>query len=253
MEDGKTPATPTGEMPASGANQPTQDNPNPANNDEGNKEPAPALTPNIPQDMVEAFNRFVDNNGGFKKAFSALKTAVSTPRSQDQPAQPAQPVQPAQPAQQATLPVEPPAGYMTQSEFAIQQYFDSLANLPQYASVAEQIRDGSVIKEMGKFDITPLKDGMINDGKVRAFLDMYSKTVAPPTPAEPLTNTPTVEYINVGDAINSRDDALAVLNQNRTLRQRGEAEHPMTQAANDYLKQYFSNKHSKPLPPVSIQ
>lgn len=253
MGDEKTPATPTGEMPASGASQPTQDNPNPANNDEGDKGSAPALTPNIPQDMIEAFNRFVDNNGGFKKAFSALKMAVSTPRSQDQPAQPTQPIQPIQPTQQITPPAEPPAGYMTQSEFAVQQYFDSLANLPQYASIAEKIRDGSAVKEMGKFDITPLKDGMINDGKVRAFLDMYSKTVAPPTPAEPLTNIPTVEYVNVGEAITSRDDALAILNQNRTLRQRGEAEHPMTQAANDYLKQYYSNKHSKPLPPVSIK
>lgn len=202
---------------------------------------APAApTADIPADKIEAFNKFVNANGGFDKAFAKLRNDVSTPA----PAQPQEPVKPAQPAQpQAPLqPPTPPSGYETLEELAIENYFDRLASKKEYEPIADQIRNGDVFKEMAKFGIQVSQNGAINSKQIKDFLDMYAKTVPTPVPSTPLTNTPTVDYVKVGEQITSRDEALKILQQNMDLGKRGIAEHPQTAAAKEYLKQYFNKK-----------
>lgn len=219
-------------------------NTNPAPAPEAPAAPAAPATPiaNIPADKIEEFNRFVAGNGGFEKAFAKLRSDVSTPA----PAQPIQQPQPAYEAPQtiaqpAPQPVQKiPSGYITQEEFAAQQYYESLSRDPAYAPISNQIRSGEIFKEMSKFGIKPMQNGAINDRQVRDFLNLYAKATPAPVPAAPVTNTPTVEYVNVGDKITSREDALAVLRQNMSLG--NNASHPQTAAARDFLKQYFNSK-----------
>ena len=97
---------------------------------------------------------------------------------------------------------------------------------------------------MAKFGIKPMQNGMINDRQIRDFLNLYSKTIPTAAPAAPVTNTPTVDYVNVGEQVTSRDDAIAIINQNRTLKA-GVAPHPQTEAAKEYLKKYFSGEAKK--------
>ena len=230
-----TPVAPA-ETPASEA-LPT--NPNPA--PEAPAAPAGPVA-DIPADQIEAFNKFVNANGGFERAFAKLRTDVSTPAPQPQQAQPAQPAQPAPaPVENYTAPQEQPlpSGYITPEEFRAQQYFTMLANDPEFAPISEQVRSGAVLKEMAKFGIRPMQNGAINDGQVRDFLKLYAKTVPTPAPSTPVTTTPTVDYINVGEQITSRDDAIAIINQNRTLKP-GTAPHPQTEAAKEFLKGYFN-------------
>lgn len=232
MED--APVAPA-EAPASEA-LPT--NPNPA--PEASAAPAGPVA-DIPADQIEAFNKFVNANGGFERAFAKLRTDVSTPAPQPQPAQNQEPAQQfAQPTQPTQLQApKVPSGYITPEEFTAQQYFASLASEPDYAPIADQVKSGTVLKEMAKFGIRPMQDGAINDKQIRDFLDLYSKTVPTQAPAAPVTNTPTVDYVNVGEQITSRDDAMKILEQNRTLKP-GIAPHPQTEAAKEFLKGYFN-------------
>lgn len=239
MEESTAPAAPASEA------TPTT-NPAPAEAPQAPAAPA-APTANIPADQIEAFNKFVDSNGGFEKAFAKLRTDVSTPA--PQPAQPAQSAQPAQ--QQMTTeqleqiinskPAEQsiPVGYITPEEFTAQQYFYTLANEPEYSAISDQVRSGAVLKEMAKFGIRPMQNGAINDRQIRDFLGLYAKTVPTPAPAAPVTNTPTVDYVNVGEQVTSRDDAMRILEQNSKLKA-GVAPHPQTEAAKEFLKGYFN-------------
>ncbi len=220
----------------------------PTTNPEPQAAPAPA-TPvaNIPADQIEAFNRFADANGGFEKVFARMKSAVSNPapQPQEQPApqpqqsqqlqQPQQPQQPQQSQQSGSQP-----GFISQEEFAAQQYFSYLSQQPEYAQIADEVRSGAVLKEMAAFGISPMQNGQFNDGQVRQFLNLYAKTKPAQQTSNPLTTTPTVEYVNVGESINSIEDAYKVLNQNRGL---GDvAPHPQTEAAKAFIKQHFSQK-----------
>lgn len=237
MEESTAPVT-----AASEATPTTNQTPEPAAEQ---KQEAPATpTANIPADQIEAFNKFVNANGGFEKAFAKLKTDIST-KTQAQPVQ--QPERQAQTpqSQQPQPQVEQvPAGYITEEEFRAQQYFQSLASEPGYESIADKIRSGAVLSEMAKFGIKPMQGHMINDRQVRDFLSLYAKTVPTQAPSSPVTTTPTVDYVNVGDQITSRDDAIAVINQNRTLKD-GMAQHPQTEAAKEYLKKYFNGEVKK--------
>lgn len=232
MEESTAPAAPASEA------TPTT-NPAPA---EAPQAPAPAApAADIPADQIEAFNKFVNANGGFEKAFAKLRTDVSTPapEAQQQPAQPAQPSYQEQAPAQPVRPQEMPRGFISTEEIMAKQYFDSLATRPEYASIADEIRSGEVLGKMAKFDIKPMVNGYVNAEKITDFLDMYAKTVPTPAPTAPVTNTPTVEYVNVGDQITSRDDAMRILEQNRTLKP-GVAPHPQTDAAKEFLRGYFN-------------
>lgn len=232
MEDAPSAAAPATEA------TPTT-NPAPAAPPTEAPEAPAAPTADIPADQIEAFNKFVNANGGFEKAFAKLKTDVSTPAPAPAP-EPAKPEQPAQPAQPITsTQQELPVGYISQEEFAAQQYFSSLASEPDYAPIADQVRSGAVLKEMAKFGIRPMQNGAINDRQIRDFLNLYTKTVPTPAPSAPVTNTPTVDYVNVGEQITNRDDAMRILEQNRKLKP-GIAPHPQTDAAKEFLKGYFN-------------
>ena len=240
MED--TPVAPTGPAPASEA--PINSNTAPAA--ETPATPAP-LQAAIPADRIEAFNRFVENNGGFEKAFETFKSGVSRPQNAMQPNQPhanQQPVPQRDVEANGGRPVTPytvPRGFVTPQEVAAQQYFNAMAGEEQYAPISNEIRSGEIFKEMSKFGISPVENGMFNDRKIRNFLDLYAKT-KPATPTtETITSTPTVEYVNVGEQISSRDDALKVLSQNMKLGG-GIAPHPQTEAAKAFLKEYYGKK-----------
>lgn len=225
--------------PAPASEAPINSNPAPAAPAEA---PAPAAPQaNIPAEQIEAFNRFVSANGGFETAFSKMKSAVSNPQPQAQPMRQTQQMQ--QPVQQLDQHYQPrqiPRGYVTQEEIAAKQYFDGLASEENYAGISGQIRSGEIFKEMGKFGIRPVVNGMVNDRGVRDFLDLYAKTVPAVQTSEAVTSTPTVEYVNVGEQVSSRDDALRILQQNRSLN--GAGTHPQTEAAKAYLANYFKAK-----------
>ena len=244
MEDSTAPAAPASEA------TPTT---NPAQEAAPAAAPQAPVTPtaDIPADQIEAFNKFVNANGGFDKAFAKLKTDVSTPaqpqqqlaQQQIQPQPQTQEAEPQVQAQQYS-PMRPPEGFITQEEWNAKNYFDGLSNEPAYAGIADKIRTGEVLGEMAKFGIKPMVNGFFNDRQIRDFLNLYSKTVPTQAPSAPVTNTPTVEYVNVGEQITSRDDAIAIINQNRTLKA-GVAPHPQTEAAKEYLKKYFNGEIKK--------
>lgn len=200
-------------------------------------------------ETLEKFTKFTNANGSFEKAFAKLRTDVSTPAqpqqqlAQQQTQVQAQEAEPQVQAQQYS-PVRPPEGFITQEEWNAKNYFDGLSNEPAYAGIADKIRTGEVLGEMAKFGIKPMVNGFFNDRQIRDFLNLYSKTVPTQAPSAPVTNTPTVEYVNVGEQITSRDDAIAIINQNRTLKA-GVATHPQTEAAKEYLKKYFNGEVKK--------
>lgn len=240
MEESTAPAAPASEA------TPTT-NPAPAEAPQAPAAPAGPVA-DIPADQIEAFNKFVNANGGFERAFAKLRTDVSTPAPQPQPAQPKteepklttqQIEQFMQGHEQQPQQQNIPMGYITPEEFTAQQYFASLATEPEFANISDQVKSGAVLREMAKFGIRPMQNGAINDRQIRDFLGLYSKTVPTQAPAAPVTNTPTVDYVNVGEQITSRDDAMKILEQNRTLKP-GIAPHPQTEAAKEFLKGYFN-------------
>lgn len=213
--------------------------------------PAPAQpVANIPADKIEAFNRFIDNNGGYDKAFAKLKSDVTAPASQQRP-QPQYQQQQQQPQQQQPQYQQPqyqqyqqpqrlPEGYISQEELNVKRVYDDFARDPGYAPIKNELSSGEIFKVMDRFGIRPVgPNGSVNVGQVKDFLDMYAKSKAPAiAPSAPVTTTPTVDYVNVGDKITSRDDALAVMRQNMQLGGKV-ANHPQTEAAKEYLKNYF--------------
>lgn len=218
---------------AAQATEASSTNYNPAPAQEAAPAAPAAPTADIPADQIEAFNKFVNANGGFEKAFAKLRTDVSTPTPQPQPVQASEPVTVRDTAPQFEDRV--PDGFATLEEVILEQYYDSLANRPEYASISDKIRTGEVFNEMRKFNITPMQNGAVNRKQVKDFLDMYVKTIPVAAPDVPVTSTPTADYVQVGDKISSADDAYKILLQNMQLRGSGVAEHPMTQAAKDFI------------------
>lgn len=220
----------------------------------------PALTPaqvaeylGTTPDMLEQYQKFTSGNGGFDKAFANMKKALNTRQADLQPqaqihqpnpltdvSQAPQPM--VQPQQSAPQPIQ---GGITQEEFAIQQYFTSLAGQEQYRNIAEQMRSGEVLKEMAKFDIQPMVNGVFNDQKVRNFLDLYSKSVPAAEPAAPVTNTPTVEYVQVPETITTMAEAMKVLQQDQQMRALGQPGHPRAKEANEFFDGVLNAQQSR--------
>lgn len=230
---------------AAPATEASSTNSNPADGQVSAAPAAPAVpTANIPADQIEAFNRFVESNGGFEKAFAKLKTDVSTPATAPAQTTPADhntitPQAMVQQIQQAQAlqpqPSKIPDGFITPEEVLMSQYYGMLADKPEYAPIADKIRSGEIFNEMRKFNIQPMQNGAINSKQVHDFLDLYVKTAPAAMPSTPVSSTPTADYVQVGDKISSADDAYKILLQNMQLRGSGVAEHPMTQAAKDFI------------------
>ena len=153
---------------------------------------APAQAPDMhgfTGDQLAEMQKFMEANGGYDKAFKTFKDRISNPV-QEQPKAPAQqPSQPQMSIEEQIQRLQTPAGYMSQSEFAAQQYYNSLANQEEYAPIADKIRSGEVFNEMRKFGIRPMdSNGNINDVQAREFLSLLAKTV-PAAPGSALSRT----------------------------------------------------------------
>lgn len=192
-------------------------------------------------ETLKSYQDFVGNNGGWDKSLSAYKKAISgrqadpAPQAQIQVPDPLNDsiTQQQSVTQQPTL--KPIEGGITPEEFMTQQYFNNLASQEQYKNIAGQMRSGEVLREMAKFDIQPMVNGQFNDQKVRNFLDLYAKSMPAPEPATPVTSTPTVEYVQVGEQITNMNEAMAVLKQDQELRANGQPGHPMAKQANEFF------------------
>lgn len=241
MPDNAAAPAPTGEAaPLGDVN--TNSNPAP----DTPAEPTPITPEQVAQYLgttpegLSEYQKFVDNSGGFDKAFKTYKSRIT-----ERPPEPPKPVEPQPQAQPQTTPqtqpsAQPPEGTISQDEFATLQYFNALATEESYAPIADQLRTGEVLKEMAKFGIRPTVNGYFNDRQVRDFLNLYAKTVPATPPSAPVTPTPTVDYVQVGESITSMNQAMAVLAQSRRLEAQGMAPHPSKEAAQQFVAQGLS-------------
>lgn len=237
------------DTPNAAAPQGTEVTPNTNSNDAPAETQAPAApTANIPAEQIEAFNKFVDANGGFDKAFGKMKQTISNPQPQvEQPAPQIQLQQPqtAQAVQSETQPTtlaKPADGYISPNDIMAIQYNRLLKEA--YPELDSAYMDkGEYLKEAAGMGI-PVVDaqGNFNDKQIRRFLDLKKDTV-PPTPAsDPITNIPTVNYINVDGEIDTQEKAVQIMSQG--------SNHPDYQKAVDFLRNsiYTKNTPQKNVP-----
>ena len=234
--------TPEAAAPATEA-QPTNINPTPAPE-------APAQAPDLQgftSEQLTEMKKFMDANGGYEKAFKTFKDRISNPVPESQPQAQPQPQmqQPQMSIEEQMRVLQTPAGYMSQNEFMAQQYYNSLANQAEYAPIADKIRSGEMFSEMAKFGIRPMDaQGNINDTQVREFFDLYAKTVpAKPAQTPEASQAPTVDYVPTNQGkIDSAQQAMQILAQSASLREKGLAEHPDLAAAKEFLKNAWNKK-----------
>ena len=181
-------------------------------------------------EQLEEMRKFYDANGGFDK----VKAKISNP---EKPAE-TKPAEQAEEAKPAEAPKEPeykaPEGSITAQEFLAKQYFQTLAAEEKYQTISKEISEGAVLKEMKAFGIDAInKDGSINDGKVRMYLDLKAQTVpAKQTSATPDAGAaPTVSYADVGEKITTAEQAYKVITQ---------PGHPKTADAEAFLKEMLN-------------
>lgn len=231
----ETPAAPapTGE---SVANNPTNTNTNDAPAEGVSK--TETTTPDGGQVDLHGFTpeqlgemkKFFDNNGGF----DSVKSKISNPEKQPEPAQPQQPVQ--VPTNNSQPNNEP--GVVPINDLLLKDFFARLSERPEYAGIQKEIANGDVLKEAQSMGMNPLVDNGIKLESFMKFLDLKAKGApAPQTSSEPEASpAPTVGYIPVGENIESKEQALQVLQQNMQLKAMGQAEHPATEKAKKFLQ-----------------
>lgn len=199
--------------------------------------PEPAQAPDMhgfTSEQLAEMDKFFKANGGFEK----IKSKISNPE------KPAEPIAESQKEEPTSQPQEEPKyktpqGAITASEFLAEQYFKSLAGEEKYKTISDGIRNGDYLKEMAAFGIQALnQDGSINDQKVRMYLDLKAQTVpAKPTESEPnASNAPTVDYVTVGDKIESLDQAYQVIMQ---------PNHPKAALAEEFIKNHLNPNSEK--------
>lgn len=196
-------------------------------------------------EQLEAFNRFTSGNGGFDKVFEKMKQTISNPQKQEttQPVQPTEvtpQTQPEQPKQEYKM----PEGYISQTELNNRRYFNDLASTDEYKNIADEIKNGSILKTLADFDINVTDDhGNINDAKIRSFLSLYAKTRQTVQATEPEgSGAPTVNLVETGanGEVTSREMALDIVKQNMELKQMGKS-HPSIEKALEFLKNNVYN------------
>ena len=206
---------------------------------------AEAQTPAAPDmhgftsEQLADMKKFFDNNGGYEK----VKSRISNPEPKAEPVTVQDTAKQFEPKAPEEPPYMPPEGAITQQEIFAKTYFDSLASQEKYAGIAKEISSGAVLKEMADLGIRVMnQDGSINAGTVTKYLDRIAQTVpAKQSGAEPEASAaPTVDYVPVGDKIDSIDKARAVIMQDAQLRRSGQAGHPNVKMAEDYLKNLLS-------------
>lgn len=209
-----------------------------------NSNPEPAQAPDMhgfTSEQLADMQKFFQANGGYDKVKSRISNPTPVPAEEQKPVEPVQPAQPVQ----ASTPYTPPAGAMTQGDLATKLYFESLARQDKYKEIADDITNGNVIKEMDSLGIPYMnRDGSLNPDKLFGYLDMKAKTVpAKQTSSMPEASAaPTVDYIPVGETIESMDQAQRIIMQDTQLRRQGKAGHPSVKMAEDYMREVLSGK-----------
>lgn len=203
----------------------------------------------ITTEQYEAFNRFTSSNGGFDKVFDKMKQTITNPQKQEtQPVVTSQPVSEpvvekvaAEPAKEA---YKMPDGYISQAELNTRRYFNDLANSEEYKNIADEIKNGDIIKTLSNFDVNISDEqGNINDTKIRNFLSLYAKTKPAVQPSEVASsNAPTVDLVQTGEngEVTSKEMAESIVRQNIELKQMGKT-HPSIDKALEYLKNNVYN------------
>ena len=208
-----------------------------------NPTPAPAAPDmhGFTSEQLADMQKFFQANGGYDKVKSRISNPTPAPAEEQKPVEPAQPAQPVQ----TSAPYTPPAGAMTQGDLATKLYFESLARQDKYKEIADDITNGNVIKEMDSLGIPYVnRDGSLNPDKLFGYLDMKAKTVpAKQTSSMPEASAaPTVDYIPVGESIESMAQAQQIILQDTQLRRQGKAGHPSVKMAEDYMREVLSGK-----------
>lgn len=239
MAEETTPTAPA-EAPASEATPTTNTQPAEAPAAEKPAEAPAPTTPvaDIPADKIEAFNKFISSNGGFEKAFSKLRNDVSTPAPEAPKVETPAQSTPTEPAQLNNRPAE---GFLSPNEIAALQYQNMLATDPKYEKITDYVKSDGWLKEMKAMGMKPVDEqGNVNDRVIRQFLDLKASTIAATQPATPVTSTPTVDYVEVGDTITDINKAYAVIQQNMQLSAAGKAQHPKTEEAKKFIADHFA-------------
>lgn len=194
-------------------------------------------------DQLKELSSFIKGQGGYDKAFPAWKDSISKPQPKiedkqpevkaEAPAQPTESVQP--------QPNRPAEGYLSPNDIVALQYQNMLASDPKYEKIADYIKSDGWLKEMKAMGMTPIDgQGNLNNRVIRQFLDLKASTVAATQPATPVTSTPTVDYVEVGDTITDINKAYAVIQQNMQLSAAGKAQHPKTEEAKKFIADHFA-------------
>lgn len=241
--DNTTPAAPA---PASDATPNTNSNPAPAASTEPQTTVTESKAPvaNVPSEQVEAFNKFVEANGGFDKAFGKMKQTISNPQAQpptqasDVAQQPAEPKAPAvEPSQASQPPAKPAEGFITPNEYFAQKLNEDLA--AKYPEISDYIKKAEYLKDGTAWGMTLVDQaGNMNIKVINEFLEMKAKSVAPNPASTPVTTIPTVEYTNTEGDITSQDIAYAILKQGD--------KHPRFKEAQNYISEKMFGKRPEP-------
>ena len=186
------------------------------------------------EEQLADMAKFYSANGGYEK----VKSRLSNPQMQPQPVTEPQIQQQNAQEMSATLrPSQPPKGYASLQELSVERYFKDLASNPQYENISEQIRSGDVLKEMAAMGMNPIDENYnINVNQVNQFLTLKSASMPTKPASAPVTNTPTADYIEVGENIANKEQALQVMRQSMEAKSRGLPPHPAFKKAQDYLK-----------------
>lgn len=244
------------------APSPAPAEPSVANQTNSNPAPVPAEVPAEPQITAEQVAKFfgttpeaitksktfADNNGGYDKVFAERKQAITDPdkKAEAQPQQPAKQPSPQSQQSQAQAqeaPKQPqsqklPDGVASLQELAMQQFFENLSQKKEYANIADEIKDGSFLKQMQEMGMNPIDaNNNINIKQVNQYLGMYSKTkpaVTPSTPMEGSGTAPTNNYAEVPDGkFTSISQAQEIASHK---------DHPQYKQALDYIYNQMSGK-----------
>lgn len=245
MED-----TPTAPAPAPEAGESVAPNTNTnQQGDNTNGGEAPQVSPKaeIPTDQVEAWNRFMENNGGFEKAFQKVKDTIANPQPTPQVSA-AEPVvvsqtqptpQPGEmgPAQVAPEPYKPAEGFITSNEYFAKKYNADLA--AEYPEIADYVNKGEYLKEATAMGMHLVDQaGNFNDKVIHQFLDMKKAAVAPAPTSTPITTTPTVDYVHQEGDITTQEMADDIMKQGNS--------HPRYAEAMKFTQERIFGKKPEP-------
>lgn len=203
----------------------------------------PAKAPENPDmhgftsEQLADMKKFFDNNGGF----DGVKAKISNPeKPAEKPAE--EPEKKEEPTSHTeTQPVQQqqkPQG-RTNDDLMAEYYFEKLSRKPEFAAISKEIANGSVLKEMANLGIQyKYADGSWNNDRINDYLELRAKTVpAKPTDTEPNASAaPTVNYVEVGDKIDTIEQAYKVIMQ---------PNHPKMQMAEDFIKNYYNPNSGK--------